>query len=56
MTTMLDGLGIRQQVKVDRAYRRRTADEKESLDQGWANFLTGGPHWVLKLDRRGRSR
>ena len=23
-----------------------------SRDAGWANFLTRGPQWVLKLDRR----
>jgi len=23
----------------------------ESLEQGWANFLTRGPHSVLKYDR-----
>lgn len=28
----------------------------ESLDQGWANFWTGGPQWVVKFDRGGWSR
>ena len=25
---------------------------RDGLTQGWANFLTRGPHWVLTLGRR----
>ncbi|KAM9799552.1 uncharacterized protein ACBT44_015894 isoform 2-T2 [Syngnathus typhle] len=33
-------------------YVAKGYSQKMGVDQGWANFLTRGPNWVLNLDRR----